>query len=65
MAELSTVDARERFADLLNRVAYGKERIVLMRRGKAVAAMIPLEDLRRLEALADERNTRHAVAAEC
>ena len=52
MAELSTVEARDHFSELLNRVAYGKERIILMRRGKALVAVIPVEDLRRLESVA-------------
>jgi prevent-host-death family protein len=52
MAELSTVEAREHFSELLNRVADGKERIILRRRGKALVAVIPVEDLRRLESVA-------------
>jgi prevent-host-death family protein len=55
MADISTVDARNRFADFVNRVGYGKERIILTRHGKPVAAMIPIEDLEYLEAIeADE-----------
>lgn len=42
---ISTVEARNQFADLINRVAYGKERVILTRRGKALVAMVPLEDL--------------------
>jgi PHD/YefM family antitoxin component YafN of YafNO toxin-antitoxin module len=34
-------------------VAYGRERIVLHRRGRDVAALIPLEDLALLEAAED------------
>jgi prevent-host-death family protein len=51
MADLSTVDAREHFSELLKRVAYGKERIIPMRRGKALVAVLPAEDLRRLESV--------------
>jgi prevent-host-death family protein len=53
MITLSTVEARENFSDLLNRSAYGKERVVLTRRGKGVFAMVPIEDLNLLEALED------------
>ncbi len=53
MVTLSTVEARENFSDLLNRSAYGKERVVLTRRGKGVVAVVPIEDLNLLEALED------------
>ncbi|MEP0914571.1 type II toxin-antitoxin system Phd/YefM family antitoxin [Leptolyngbya sp. GB1-A1] len=43
---ISTVEARNQFADLINRVAYGKERVILTRRGKALVAVVPLDDLR-------------------
>jgi prevent-host-death family protein len=42
---MSTAEARENLAELVNRVAYGKERIVLTRHGKEVAALVPIEDL--------------------
>ncbi|MDQ2784261.1 MAG: type II toxin-antitoxin system Phd/YefM family antitoxin, partial [Chloroflexota bacterium] len=35
MKTLSTAEARDQFSDVINRAAYGKERIVLTRRGKA------------------------------
>ncbi len=53
MTTLSTVKARENFTDLVNRSAYGKERVVLTRRGKGVAAVVPIEDLNLLEAIED------------
>ncbi|RMD63604.1 type II toxin-antitoxin system Phd/YefM family antitoxin, partial [Candidatus Parcubacteria bacterium] len=37
------------FADLVNRVAYGKEQIILRRHGQALVAVIPLEDWQRLQ----------------
>ena len=51
MTTLSTVKARENFSDLVNRSAYGKERIVLTRRGKGIVAVVPIEDLNLLEAI--------------
>lgn len=51
MGKLSAADARQNFADLLNRTAYNKERTVITRRGKGVAALVPLEDLKLLEEL--------------
>ena len=51
MAEIPVSDVRAAFADILNRVAYGKERILVTRHDHGVAALIPMEDLRRLEDL--------------
>jgi prevent-host-death family protein len=45
MDSVSTAEARQNLADLVNRVAYGKERIVLTRHGKEIAAIVPIEDL--------------------
>lgn len=43
-------EARAALADILNEVAYSKRRVVLVRRGKDVAALVPLEDLEKIEA---------------
>lgn len=45
MLKMTTVEARENFSDLINKAAYGNQRVVLTRRGKALAAVIPLNDL--------------------
>ena len=42
---ISVADARSDLADLLNRVAYGKERLVITRHGRELAALVPVEDL--------------------
>lgn len=44
MQELDESQAGSDFADLLNRVVEGKERVILTRQGKAVAALVPVED---------------------
>ena len=69
MANVSTVEARNEFSTLVNRVAFGKERVVLTRRGKKLMAMVPLEDLELLERLlerledqADVEDAREALA---
>ena len=51
------------FADTINRVAYGNERVVLRRRGKEVAAAVPIADLRLLEELEDRMDLVDARAA--
>jgi prevent-host-death family protein len=48
---VTTKEARDQLSELVNRAAYGKERIVLTRRGKGVAALVPLDDLLALEKL--------------
>jgi antitoxin (DNA-binding transcriptional repressor) of toxin-antitoxin stability system len=55
--------AREEFADAINRAAFGNERIVLRRRGRAIAAVVPIDDLRLLEDLDDRGDLVDARAA--
>lgn len=63
MTKLSTTEARENFGETLNRVAYGKERVVLTRAGKELVAIVPVEDLAAMEALEVKRDLRSARAA--
>jgi prevent-host-death family protein len=49
--EVPVTQARAEFADLVNRVVYGGERIVMTRHGKAIVALVPAADLDRLEQL--------------
>jgi prevent-host-death family protein len=58
MTRLNVSKAREEFPELVNRAAYGKERMIVSRRGKDLAAVIPIEDLRLLERLAREEMDR-------
>ena len=51
---VSVSEARETFAELVNRAAYGHERIRVVRRGRPVAAIVPIEDVELLERLEDE-----------
>lgn len=51
--DLTASKARDAFAETVNRAAYGGERIVLRRRGKPLAAVVPLSDLALLEELED------------
>ena len=55
---LNVSKAREEFPDVVNRAAYGKERTIVSRRGKDLAALIPIEDLRLLERLAQQEMDR-------
>lgn len=60
MSNLTVAEARDQFAEILNRAAYGKERIIVMRRNKKMAALVSIEDLEALEALEDQLDTREA-----
>lgn len=55
---MSTTEARAEFSDLVNRVAYGGERIVLERRGKNVMALVPVDDLELLQKIEDKLDLR-------
>jgi prevent-host-death family protein len=46
-----TSQVKARLSEFIGRVAYGRERLLVLRRGKPVAALVSVEDLRRLEAL--------------
>lgn len=63
MAQVSTVDARDNLSDLVNRAAFGGERIILTRRGKELAAIVPIEDVRWMEELEDRIDIADADAA--
>jgi prevent-host-death family protein len=63
MAKISTVEARGRFSDIINRAAFGKERVVLTRRGKELAAVVPIEDMKFLEELEDRLDVEAARQA--
>lgn len=63
MTRLRASEARKDFSEVLNRVAYKGERIVLHRRGKDAAALIPVEDLARLEELEDAMDVQAAEEA--
>ena len=56
MAEkISTMKVRERLGDYLNRVALRHDQFIIERKGKALAAMVPVEKLVELERAARER----------
>jgi prevent-host-death family protein len=46
---LNASEARDNFAKVVNRVSKNGERVVLLRRGKNVAALVPLDDFKRRE----------------
>lgn len=60
MSKIAVIDARKDLADILNRASYGKERVVLTRRGKDVAAIVPIDDLNMLEAIEDHMDVKES-----
>lgn len=63
MTALTVSKAREVFSETVNHVAYTKERVMVERYGKAVMAMVPVEDLELLQDLEDRMDLSDARAA--
>jgi len=63
MTTVTTKEARDQLSELVNRAAYGKERIVLTRRGKGVAALVSLDDLLALEQMIRRIEDESDIAA--
>ena len=60
---ITMVAARQRFAELIDRVARGKDRVVLTRRRQPLVAVVPIEDMALLEEIEDREDLRAARAA--
>lgn len=58
MGSLNISEVRNNFAEIINRVSYGKERVVIERRGKDLVAIMPVEDLKLLERLIEAEEDR-------
>jgi prevent-host-death family protein len=56
--KIKTTKAREEFGSVVDRVAYSKRPVLLERRGKPLAVIVPLEDYRMLEILLEEEEDR-------
>jgi prevent-host-death family protein len=57
MKKVSTIDVRQRIGDLLNRVALRHDEFVIERKGKPLAALVPIERLEQMRRFA----RRHAL----
>jgi prevent-host-death family protein len=65
LRKLTTGEARESFAEIVNATAFGRERVVFTRHGKEVAALVPMSDLellQQLECIIDLEEARKALA---
>ncbi len=63
MREVGVHEIRANLAEVINRVAYGGERIILERRSKPVLALVSMEDLELLNALEDRADVKAALKA--
>jgi len=61
--KISTADARKKFSNIINRVAFGKESIILTRRGEELAALVAMDELRLLQELEDRIDIADAIKA--
>ncbi len=50
--KVSTIDVRQRIGDMLNRVALRRDEFVIERKGKALAALVPIERLEQMRRFA-------------
>jgi prevent-host-death family protein len=60
MITINISKMKDTLSEVLNRAAYGRERIVVASRGKPKAAVISIEDLKLLEELEDALAAREA-----
>ena len=61
--KISAADARKKFANIINRVAYSDESFVLTRRGEPVAAIVSMKELNMLQDLEDRMDVEEAWKA--
>src|SRR5438093_4860984 len=54
---VSTIDVRQRIGDMLNRVALRHDEFIIERKGKALAALVPVQRLEQMRRFA----RRHAL----
>jgi len=58
--KLTASVARQNFSDILNRAAFGRERVLVHRGKKPIAAIMPVEDYEFLEDLEDRIDIEEA-----
>jgi prevent-host-death family protein len=58
--KISSSSARQNFSDIVNRVAFGRERVLVHRGKKPMVAVMPVEDYEFLEELEDRIDIEEA-----
>jgi prevent-host-death family protein len=64
MGRIGVTQLRSALSETVNRVQYGRERVLLERQGKPVAALVSVEDLELLQELEDHLDDLEADRAE-
>lgn len=63
MRPIAKSKTRDELSEIVKRVTRDRERVIVRRKGRKIAAVIPLEDLRLLERLEEEAEDRRDVEA--
>jgi prevent-host-death family protein len=62
MTTLTVSKARQELAEIVNKVHYGGERIIISRRGKIKVAVVSMRDVELLQRLEDEIDLKAAAS---
>ncbi|MHB0980411.1 MAG: type II toxin-antitoxin system Phd/YefM family antitoxin [Thermoleophilia bacterium] len=63
MGRMNVTEARDNFSEVINRVAYGHERVCLSRSGKDVACVVSVQEAELLELIEDRVDLEDAMKA--
>jgi prevent-host-death family protein len=63
MTRLAAAKVREEFSEVVNKVAYGRDRVVVTRNDKDLVAVVSLEDLAALERMEAEIDKKLVISA--
>ena len=63
LKKITTADARKKFANIINQVAFGNDSFVLTRRGEPIAAIVSVKELKLLQNLEDQIDIEDAWEA--
>ena len=61
--KISVADAKRDFSELMSRVVFRGEKFIIQRRGKSMAALVSVDDLRMIETKPDQLGKRGLLAA--
>jgi hypothetical protein len=62
--KVSTIDVRQRIGDMLNRIALRHDEFIIERKGKPLAALVPVERLAQMQRFARRQALDFMVAQE-
>ena len=60
LKKITTADARKKFSNIINQVAFGNESFILTRRGEAIAAIVSMKELKLLQDIEDRLDIEDA-----